>query len=178
MVESRKQKPDWQTYAAQSEEGLSKEHQRVRAALLGLPKETCPVGFEFRLMKRISGGSERSRRRTSSNWIVGWAGAGLGVAVAMLVAFTALDFDVYFDVPGRVPVRTAGTTQEVPTATVEEPTPELAVERSTTITGDGNAAVDETEIQLAATPEDSAEMIRRGEIPAGLDKTVSTNGGR
>ena len=174
MESQDKQTPEWRTYAAQSEEGLSREHQRIRAALLSLPKETCPVGFEFRLMKRISGGAARSRRRTSSSWVIGWAGAGLGVAVAMLVAFTAFDFN-YSE---RVPVRTAGTTQEVPTTTLEEKAPELAVERSTTITGDGTEAVNETELQLAATPEDSAEMIRRGEIPAGLDKTVSTNGGR
>jgi hypothetical protein len=37
---------------------------------------------------------------------------------------------------------------------------------------------EEAPVQLASTPEDSAEKIQRGEIPAGLDHTVSTNGGR
>ncbi|MBU0691788.1 hypothetical protein KKC97_00565 [bacterium] len=166
--------PEWQNYAAQTEPELSREHRRIRAALLSLPKETCPVGFEFRLMKRISGGAARGRGRASSSWIVGWAGAGLGVAVAMLVAFTAFDFN-YSE---RVPVRTAGTMQEVPTATVTEQAPDLAAGKSTTIIGDGSEAVQEAPVQLASTPEDSAAMVKRGEIPAGLDRTVSTNGGR
>lgn len=174
MKSQDRQMTERQNYTAQAEPGLSREHQRIRAALLNLPKETCPVGFEFRLMKRISGGSVRDSRRGSSSWIVGWAGAGLGVAVAMLVAFTAFDFNY----SQQVPVRTAGAVQEGPTTTVTEEAPELAVEKSTTIIGDGSEAIQEAPVQMASTSEDSAAMVRRGEIPAGLDQTVSTNGGR
>jgi hypothetical protein len=174
-VESQnRQTSDWRAYAARTEGDTSRAHQSIRAALLSLPKETCPVGFEFRLMKKISSDPVRGGRRTSSNWMLGWAGAGLGVAVAMFVSFAAFDFNFSDTVPGN----TAQTAKEIPTSTVIDQQPQIAVEKSTTINDNGKAVTEEAPVQLASTPEDSAEKIQRGEIPAGLDHTVSTNGGR
>jgi hypothetical protein len=149
-------------------------HQRIRAALLCLPKETCPVGFEFRLMKRISGQTVRGGRRTTSNWMIGWAGAGLGVAVAMIVSFAAFDFQFLDAVPGS----TAQTAAETPApATIDQPA-DMAGGNSATIDANRVVVTDEAPVQLASTPEDSMAKIQRGEIPAGLDHTVSTIGGR
>jgi hypothetical protein len=174
-VESQNsQNPDWRAYAARTEGDADRAHQRIRAALLSLPKETCPVGFEFRLMKRISGETVRSGRKKAPNWILGWAGAGLGVAVAMFVSFTAFDLNFNQVTPGS----TAQTAKEISAPAVTDQHPEVAVEKSTTIISKENTVVEETQVQLASTPEDSAAKIQRGEIPNGLNQTVSSPGGR
>ena len=159
--------PEWQAYSAATEPDASVAHQRIRAALLSLPKETCPVGIEFRLMKRIEG-KEASKRRPESHWVFGWAGAGMGVAVAMIISFAVFDFSFAPTETGTI----ATSGQENPTA-IEGGN--LAAEKSATI-DQSEAAIDPTELEMASTPEDSAAMIRRGEIPAGLDQKVSTGG--
>jgi hypothetical protein len=89
---------------AQGEEGVSPELLRVRSLLLSLPKVGCRPGFEFRLQKSIggvAGGTERSYS-SSRNWMLGWAGVGLGVATALVVAVVAFDF--HFQNGGRIAV--------------------------------------------------------------------------
>ncbi|MBK8130281.1 MAG: hypothetical protein IPK53_15735 [bacterium] len=41
--------------AGNAEPGMDPSEQRVRNALRSLPKANCPVGFEFRLERRLSG---------------------------------------------------------------------------------------------------------------------------
>ena len=167
MESQGNQNSDWR------EPEATPEHRRIRAALLGLPRLSCPVGFEFRLMQRIQGKTSR-RRQTAGGWAIGWAGAGLGVAVAMIVSFVA--FDLQWNSGLEEGTVTAGAGQS-PAIQVESQ-PDLAGSNSATITDPGSESipVESESVELASTKEDSAEMIRRGEIPEGLDQRVSGGG--
>lgn len=77
------------------EDGISPEHLRIRGALQRLPKRCCPVGFEFRLQKRLESGESALRRPARSwGWSLGWMGAGAGVVTALAVAIFAFDFQL------------------------------------------------------------------------------------
>lgn len=94
--------PAW--HFTRGEEGVPPELLRVRSLLLSLPKACCKPGFEIRLQRKIAGdnsGTERSYG-FGRNWAMGWAGVGLGVATAMVVAVVAFDF--HFQNGGRLAV--------------------------------------------------------------------------
>jgi len=105
--------PSWREPAG--EEGVSREMLEIRAALLRLPKATCPVGFEYRLQRRIEGTSSARPVTTGlRGWSLAWAGVGLGLAASVVVATIAFDF--HFNAAGGVsaPVANTVTTNAVP----------------------------------------------------------------
>jgi hypothetical protein len=74
------------------EEGVPADLLMVRSVLQTMPKVSCPVGFEFRLQKRIDALSAEPSRAGGRSWVLGWAGAGLGFATALIIAVVAFDF--------------------------------------------------------------------------------------
>ena len=81
-------------YAMVGEDGVPAELLKVRSALRSLPHVACPVGFEFRLQKRLEGNLEQPKNiGFSRGWMLGWSGAALGVATAMVIAVVAFDFN-------------------------------------------------------------------------------------
>ncbi|HEY3294440.1 MAG TPA: hypothetical protein VGL38_03285 [bacterium] len=67
----------------------------VRSMLRSLPTVHCSPKFEYRLQRKLAA-EEAGVRAPSSvrNWTLGWAGAGLGFATALAIAFFAFDLNV------------------------------------------------------------------------------------
>jgi hypothetical protein len=85
---------NWSLAEMHGEEGTTAELLRVRASLRALPRVACPTGFDFRLQKRIENGYEKAHERWfSRGWVLGWSGATLGVATALVIAIIAFDFN-------------------------------------------------------------------------------------
>lgn len=149
---------------------IDSAHMRVREALHSLPKATCPVGFEFRLERRLAG---KPVGGTRSGWNMNWLGAGIGFATAMVLAVFIFDF-------GSIP----GTTSSgmIPTATksgvsIEQPaTITTSTEQPASVAQEKNAAT-ATE-QLASTPDSMKDKTKPGSLPDGNYQTVGGNGGR
>lgn len=108
--------------ARMDEEGMPADLQRVRSVLQSMPKLNCPVGFEFRLQRRIEGLSAApSRTASGRSWTLGWAGAGLGFATALVIAMLVFDFG--FNVPNA---STQAITSATPQTTAPATQPDLA----------------------------------------------------
>ena len=92
MENQGKLMPESETGWSAGEEGVSPDLLAVRSVLRGLPTLKCSSGFEYRLQRKLSG--EESGVRVAGpvrNWTLGWAGAGLGFATALAIAFFAFD---------------------------------------------------------------------------------------
>jgi len=77
------------------EDGVSPDLLAVRSVLRSLPTVSCPVGFEYRLEKKLAGEQAGVRSAGSARgWAWGWAGAGLGFATALAIAFFVFDVNV------------------------------------------------------------------------------------
>lgn len=80
---------------SEGEDGVSPDLLAVRSALRGLPTLKCAPGFEYRLQRKLESGEAGVRTAGSvRNWTLGWAGAGLGFATALAIAFFAFDLNV------------------------------------------------------------------------------------
>ena len=129
-TEGRDPNPQGSRYSGTGDEDVDVSLMRVRNALLVLPKMSCPVGFEYRLNRRLQGidGSVRSNGR---NWVSGWLGVGMGFAAAAVIAFLVLDFDV----PTPVGVSVVqGPVKHATTTTMTQPETEIASDRDPTQT--------------------------------------------
>jgi len=142
---------------------------RVRQALQTLPKATCPVGFDFRLERRLAG---KPVGGTRSGWSMGWLGAGVGFGTAMVLALFVFDFGA---IPGTSPANITGTPAPVMMGgtQIEQP---LDVAK-TTVTDPANSATLESE-QLASTPDSMKDKTKPGTLPEGNYQTVGTSGGK
>lgn len=151
---------DWNN----AEPELSTAHARVRSALKTLPKATCPVGFEFRLERRLAGKPVGETRKTSRS---GWLGAGIGFATAMVLGVFLFDFG------GGATISPAGM---VPTATKSN----TVIERPTT-DQPLNTAQEGTKTtsqeQLAATPDSMKDKTKPGTLPEGSYQVVNQKSG-
>ncbi len=117
---------------------------RVRELLSSLPKESCPAGFEFRLNRRLQGGSAQSPVVTKG-WMSGWFGVGLGFTVAAVIALFTLNFSDTRDNLVSSP-----------------PTAEKVVPASTDLNVETNAAAPVEQDKLVAGTSDS---VNRSENP-------------
>lgn len=150
------------------EPDMTAAHARVRSALKTLPKATCPVGFEFRLERKLAG---KPVGETRKSWSMGWLGAGVGFATAMVLAVFVFDFGGTTISPaGMVPTATkSGSAVEQPatiTPTTEQPM-NMAQEKATP---------KESE-QLAATPDSMKDKTKPGTLPDGNYQVVNKPGG-
>lgn len=91
MSEAGKQLHEKAAYSRGGDGETEAEYLKVRELLSSLPKETCPAGFEYRLNRRLQGGSSR-RTESVRGWTSGWLGVGLGFAVATVIALFTLNF--------------------------------------------------------------------------------------
>lgn len=151
---------------------ISRDHQKVRDALRSMPKANCPVGFEFRLERRLAG---KPVGGTRSGWSMGWLGAGVGFATAMVIAVFVFNFG---SIPGVSPSNMAGTPNDVKTGGVQIEQPaDLA---KTTIEAPAQSTtIDETGEQLASKQDTSKDKTKPGTLPEGQYQTVSGGtGGR
>lgn len=91
MDDMARQMPEPLLGGSPGEDGIGMDLLRVRSVLRTLPRLCCPAGFEFRLQRRLADpGSARSR--SERGWALGWAGLGLGLATAFVIAVVAFDF--------------------------------------------------------------------------------------
>jgi len=99
--------PESMMRSSDGEEGVSPDLLAIRAVLRSLPAVHCAPGFEYRLERKLAAENGMGVRSAGSsrNWTLGWAGAGLGFATALAIAFFA--FDLNFKAPSGV----AGGTQ-------------------------------------------------------------------
>ncbi len=151
--------------AGNAEPGMDPSEQRVRNALRSLPKANCPVGFEFRLERRLSG---KPVRETRSGWQMSWLGAGFGVAAAMVLSFVVFDFG---SVTGTSSAGISGSPMrsgvqieqsvEVAKTNVETVAPQTTPEQSPE--------------QLVATQDSMKDKTKPGTLPEGNYQTVGTN---
>jgi len=156
-----------QNDAQMMEPGIGSGEQRVRSALQALPKATCPVGFEFRLERRLSGKAPRESRQS---WGMGWLGAGVGVAAAMVLSFVVFDFG---SVAGTNPAGITGTPVRQSGVQIEQP---ADVAKTTIETAAPATQPELTPEQLAATKPDSMkDKTKPGTLPDGNYQTVGTN---
>ncbi len=80
------------------DDGMPADLLMIRSVLQSMPKMSCPVGFEFRLQRRIEGLSVTPQRAAGGkSWVLGWTGAGLGFAAASVIAVVMFNFG--FGVP-------------------------------------------------------------------------------
>ncbi len=82
---------DGAAYSRKGEDETDAQLLRVRELLSSLPKDSCPAGFEYRLTRRLQGGSDQSPV-AAKGWMSGWLGVGLGFGVAAVIALFMLDF--------------------------------------------------------------------------------------
>lgn len=151
--------------ATNMEPDCSAEHQRVRKALQTLPKANCPVGFEFRLERRLAG---KPVGGTRSGWSINWLGAGVGFATAMVLALFIFDFGA---TPGTNPANITGTPSTIKTSGVQVEQP--ADQANTTIeTTSPVTAPEKTAEQLAATQDTMKDKTKPGTLPEGKYETV------
>lgn len=151
------------------ETGMNPEHLRVRNALHSLPKATCPVGFEFRLERRLAG---KPVGETRKNWSMSWLGAGVGFATAMVLAVFIFDFGA---IPGTTP---AGM---IPTATKSG----VSIEQPTQVTPSTEQPVNVAQETIEATKSDALaskqdtmkDKTKPGTLPDGNYQTVGGNSG-
>lgn len=157
--------------AKNMESDCSAEHQRVRKALQTLPKATCPVGFEFRLERRLAG---KPVGGTRSGWSINWLGAGVGFATAMVLAVFLFDFGT---VPGTNPANITGTPSQVKSGgtQIEQP---VDVAKTSVETAAPVTAPEKSSEQLAATPDSMKDKTKPGTLPEGNYQTVGTKSGR
>jgi hypothetical protein len=102
--------PKSETGWSEGEEGISPDLLAVRSALRGLPKLECSTGFDYRLQRKLNGEEPGVRRAGSPrSWTLGWAGAGLGFATAMAIAFFAFDLGGHGVVPTVAPIAGAAS---------------------------------------------------------------------
>lgn len=150
--------PEGGAWLQDGEAGASPEHMRIRKALLSLPRLNCPVGFEFRLQRRLSGASSKQTVRSGWNWALGWTGTGLGVATVMLLAVFVFDFHLTKGIPGTV----TGTSLQASESTGQpvESTDRMYLNGSETL-----ASSSESEQEL--NKQDSVSAPRKGELPEG-----------
>lgn len=157
--------------AMNMEPDCSAEHQRVRKALQSLPKANCPVGFDFRLERRLAGNPVGGPR---NSWSLGWLGAGVGFATAMVLAVFIFDFG---SIPGTSPANIAGTptTSKSSGVQVEQP---AEVAKTTIETSNPVTAPQKTEDELAASQDSMKDKTKPGTLPDGQYQTVGGTGGR
>jgi hypothetical protein len=69
------------------ETDMNPTYRMIRTLLVGLPKVQAPVGFEFRLQRRIERVRSPRSRLGWDSWILSWRwfSVGLGVATAVVV---------------------------------------------------------------------------------------------
>lgn len=141
------------------------EQMRVRNALRTLPKANCPVGFEFRLERRLAG---KPVGGTRSGWSLNWIGAGVGFATAMVLALFIFDFGV---IPGTNPANMTGSPTPVKMGgtQIEQP---VDVAKTTIETNTAVTAPEKTTDQLAATPDSMKDKTKPGTLPEGNYQTV------
>lgn len=164
-----------------SDENMTPENARVRNLLIGLPRVNCPVGFEFRLQRRIEAleSGIRPVRSERFGWGFGWAGLGLGLATAFVVAVVAFDFSF---TPGKIMITGApvvATSQPITTSpaaadqnaadpnsiiTPEQENPEI----------DASAVAEPTQ-QMAAVNDSNAAKNPPTELPENLYHMVGGN---
>ncbi|MCB9357094.1 MAG: hypothetical protein H6508_04100 [Calditrichaeota bacterium] len=156
---------DWMS----AEPDMTKAHARVRSALQTLPKETTPVGFDFRLERRLAGKPVGESRKS---WSLGWLGAGVGFATAMVLAMFVFDFG------GNAAISPAGM---IPTATKAGP----VLERSTPVTTSTEQPADVAAERTTADEKNTAEKAdslkdktKPGALPEGAYQVVNQSGGR
>ncbi len=151
--------------AVNMEPDCSPEHQRVRKALQTLPKANCPVGFEFRLERRLAG---KPVGGTRSGWSISWLGAGVGFATAMVLALFIFDFG---SAPGTNPANISGTPTTIKTSGVQVEQPadvaKTTIESTAPVT-----APEKTAEQLAASQDTMKDKTKPGTLPEGQYQTV------
>lgn len=165
------QTPQTAHISALGEAGVPDELLAVRRMLLRLPRVQCPVGFEYRLQRRLDGKGVSGDRRPVRGWMSGWTGAGLGFAAALVIAVFAFDFNVTGPgTQGTLTDKTAGSAtpqlaapdihKEQPVIVVEQPVQQLASDKA------------------AATPEkDSARVKHPTSLPDDLYHVVGGSSG-
>ena len=138
---------------------------RVREALKTLPKANCPVGFEFRLERRLAG---KPVGGTRSGWSLSWIGAGVGFATAMVLALFIFDFG---SAPGTGPANITGSPTTIKTSGVQVEQPadvaKTTIETSTPVT-----TPEKTAEQLAASQDTMKDKTKPGTLPEGKYETV------
>jgi hypothetical protein len=137
----------------------------VRTALSNLPKATCPVGFEHRLVRRLESGNSGATK-----WYVPWAGAGLGFAAVVLFSVFTLNSETDT-------IKGGMTLQPKPEANVMTSTPadtppiDVAIETQP-VEAPATNPISTTSTELASTEKDSANQSR-GQLPEGHYETVN-----
>jgi hypothetical protein len=169
--------PDWQKPTG--EDGVSRELLEVRSALLRLPRTACPVGFEFRLQRRLEGVTlDKPSTSGLRGWTLAWAGVGLGVAASVLVAVVAFDFQFKLPVPGTAAVATAPAavtpgTITPPAQVASDPVPTPA--QTTDMKADQMAASHQ---QRNEAVKDSSTPRNPTALPENLYQQVNGSGGK
>jgi len=163
-------------FSPPSPEGMSPEISRVRNVLFGLPRMGCPVGFEFRLQRRLDELENGVRPlRERHGWGLGWAGLGLGLATALLVAVVMFDFSFSpkaIRMPGAPVARATNESQRV-TPGAADP---LLVSSPQQVLPDAEATtVHERSSQMAAAEDSNAAKIPPTTLPENLFHTVGGN---
>jgi hypothetical protein len=143
--------PESGTGWSAGEQGVSPDLLAVRSALRGLPTLKCSPGFEYRLQRKLSG-EENGVRVAGSlrGWSLGWAGAGLGFATALAIAFFAFDVGTPTHTNSQIAgASSAGPTVPVaPTQVVSSPGDNPQATNPLSVTGDK---------QLASASKDSTK---------------------
>jgi len=159
------------------EEGVSADLLVIRSMLKSLPTVNCAPGFEYRLQNRLSADEAGVRSGSSvRNWTLGWAGAGLGFATALAIAFFAFDLNVKSpSVPMVNNSTLTGVSQNGPSSPV---TPQVvSVPRETHPMTSPQTALSEK--QIAQAKEDSMKKAppSKVDLPQDYMHVVGTNQG-
>lgn len=169
------------TSSRMSDENRTPENARVRNLLIGLPRVNCPVGFEFRLQRRIEAFESgiRPARRERYGWGFGWAGLGLGLATAFVVAVVAFDFSF---TPGKIMITGApvAATSKTMTTSPAASDQNAADPNSVIKPEQGNPEVDASAVtepthQMAAVKDSNAAKNPPKELPENLYHMVGGN---
>jgi hypothetical protein len=166
-----------EAFSRLNEEGTSSEISKVRKLLLGLPRQCCPEGFEFRLQHRLrelENGPRPLRERY--NWGLGLAGLGLGLATALLVAVVAFDFSfspTSVSIPAA-PVTSATNTP--PAVTTPPATNQLMASSPQQVSREAEIVpVQEQPTQMAAAKDSNASQKPPATLPEDLYHMVGGN---
>lgn len=158
-----------------AEEGISPEHLLVRYSLKNLPRVNCPVGFEFRLQRKIEGKQFVENKSSVKHWTTAWGGLALGAAAAFMFAVFA--FDVNFSGSPATQITPVQTASTIPLKAHQIPV--SAPQENSSITGSPErlmaSDVNEKDA-LTSAVKDSNKTEHRGTLPEGLYQVVGGNG--